>query len=69
MLERLDYEREGSTPAQVRAEFDNGLGVRVWWRDGTVERPVDDLPEGAPAWWLGDEDASSTFLDSMGVIL
>jgi hypothetical protein len=27
-----------------------------------------DIPENAPAWWHGDEDASQSFFMAMGVI-
>lgn len=75
MLERLDYQQEGTpesmklTPAQVRQGFDNELLVRTWRVPGMVEAPVDTRPAGAPAWWDSDEEASDTFLAAMGVKL
>jgi hypothetical protein len=70
MLERLDYQQEGTpdsmrlTPQQVRREFDNELQVRTWRVPGVVKAPVDDRPEGAPAWWESDEEASQSFLQA-----
>lgn len=52
------------------AEIENDLGVRYWpGAAGTApdREELDDSPR--PAWWHGDEDASSTFLREMGVVL
>lgn len=75
MLERLDYHQESKpeslrlSPEQVRSQFDNELRVPVWRITPETEAVPDTRPEGAPAWWDSDEEASSSFLSSMGVDL
>lgn len=75
MLERLDYQQDDTPeslriPAnQVRAQFDNELRVPLWRMDRDSEVIEDTRPEGAPAWWDSDEEASNSFLSSMGVNL
>lgn len=75
MLEQLDYQQEGvpesmrRTPLEIRQGFDNDLMVRTWRVPGSVEAPVDTRPEGAPAWWESDEEASQSFLVAQGVVL
>lgn len=75
MLERLDYQQEGvpesmkRTPLEIRQEFDNELQVRIWRVPGGAKAPVDTRPEGAPAWWDSDEEASQSFLAAQGVVL
>lgn len=69
MLQRLIV-RDGQTEAQARARFDADLGVSAWALPGQERRepePVQDI--GAPWWWAGAEDASQSFLASMGVTL
>jgi hypothetical protein len=53
------------------AELDSLLGVASWStpsREG-IFAPVDEIPDGAPAWWFGDEEASQSFLAAQGVQL
>lgn len=51
-------------------EFDAKLGVPSWHLfDGDVERETPQREPGAPWWWDGAEEASSSFLSSMGVTL
>jgi hypothetical protein len=67
MIDRLPYDHDD--PAKHRREFDNVMGVRDWSVPGTTRRvPRRDVPANAPAWWSGDEDASQSFLRSMGVL-
>ena len=72
MLEQLDYQQEGTpesmrlTPLQVRQGFDNELMVRTWRAPGMEQAPVDTRPEGAPAWWESDEEASQSFMAAYG---
>ena len=56
------------------AELDDALQVHLWstpfTRPATTARPpADDVPEWAPSWWKGDEEASQTFLRAQGVRL
>jgi hypothetical protein len=49
-----------------RAEMlDDPLGVEDWPRPG--REAVGEIVEGAPSWWRGEEEASASFLRSMGV--
>jgi len=64
MLERLDYQAEGTTPDQVLAAFDNEMGVRTWRTPADAAPRVDTRPAGAPAWWESDEEASQSFLSA-----
>jgi hypothetical protein len=69
MLQRLIV-HEGQTEEQARARFDHSLGVSAWaypGRDRLDIEPAQD--DGAPWWWTGPEDASQSFLASMGVTL
>jgi hypothetical protein len=69
MLQRLIV-REGQTEEQARARFDADLGVSAWALPGRDRRTVEQQPNpGAPWWWHGAEDASQSFLASMGVSL
>lgn len=50
-----------------RRTIDLTLGVASWpTPTGPRRRPV-DVPRDAPAWWLGDEEASQSFMREMGV--
>ncbi len=69
MLQRLIV-REGQTEEQARRKFDADLGVSAWALPGRDRREIEPQPDtGAPWWWHGDEDASQSFLASMGVTL
>jgi hypothetical protein len=59
--------RRGETPESARKRFDHSLMVGSWVFPGN--EPVEPRSDGAPWWWDGDEEASSTFLASMGVTL
>lgn len=50
-------------------EFDNDLGVRLWRINREQVEKEDTRDPNAPAWWVDDEEASSSFLASMGVVL
>jgi hypothetical protein len=53
-----------------RAQLDAALCVAAWPAPGIRRaRPAEPTEPGAPAWWHGDEDASQSFLDAMGVQL
>lgn len=63
-------ENDKRTDKQIRDELDNGLGVVRWITPGGGTAPEpDEQEEGAPLWWAGEEEASQSFLGSMGVIL
>ena len=49
-----------------REEIDRSLDVADW---GSRVKPRVDRPKGVPSWWQGDEEASQSFLASMGVVL
>jgi hypothetical protein len=68
MLERL-HVPEGKNPEEIRKEFDNELGVTAWATPGRPINPEKETDRSAPSWWTGEEDASQSFLSSMGVIL
>lgn len=69
MLQRLIV-RDGQTEEQARARFDAGLGVSAWALPGRERRDVEPIQDtGAPWWWVDAEDASQSFLASMGVTL
>jgi hypothetical protein len=69
MLQRLNV-REGQTEEQARARFDADLGTSAWALPGREPREAQPQTDpGAPWWWAGAEDASQSFLASMGVSL
>jgi len=57
----------------VRREVDSTLGTATWpvprydRRSQPKSVEVAEVPDGAPAWWHGDEEASQLFLREMGV--
>lgn len=53
----------------VHQEFDNSLSVSVWRVSREQEQKADTRDPSAPAWWVSDEEASDSFLASMGVVL
>lgn len=67
MLARLKYDHEH--PERARQALDSTLSVAEWRVPGATWRPsvASTRPANAPAWWHGDEDASQSFLSSMGV--
>lgn len=69
MVQRLNYEQEGRRPEDIRRELDNELGVLQWRTPFTADPETDDRPDGAPSWWVNDEEASGSFLAGMGVQL
>lgn len=71
MLQRLIV-REGQTEEAARGQFDADLGVSAWRTPGhraALAATAAPRDPAAPPWWHGDNDASSTFLESMGVTL
>ena len=69
MLQRLDV-KDGENAEDVRRKFDGDLGVGGWVIPGREEAAAQrPRIEGAPAWWVDDEEASSSFLKAQGVIL
>jgi hypothetical protein len=74
MIERLNPEGE-ETLDHAKRKLDDLFEVSAWHSPLTpqvVQRKVTaiDVPGGKPpAWWHGDEDASQSFLQSMGVNL
>lgn len=66
MISRLDYDED--RPERPRRELDQVLEVNDWRIPGLRSRPTTRRPEGAPYWWDGDEDASQSFLQAMGVV-
>jgi hypothetical protein len=69
MLTRLAV-RDNETPDRARQRFDGQLGVRNWATPTAPHKEPDQTRDPkAPWWWEGAEDASQTFLKSMGVNL
>jgi hypothetical protein len=68
MVQRLGV-RENETPDRARKRFDGQLGVRNWAMPGTERQEPEPRDPKAPWWWDSAEDASQTFLKSMGVTL
>lgn len=52
-----------------RATLDQALSVRSWALPGEQPRPVVARPRGVPDWWEGDDQASQSFLQAMGIKL
>lgn len=69
MVQRLDTSGEDRKPEQVRREFDHSLNVSRWVTPITETKPEEPRPDGAPDWWVSDEEASQSFLTNMGVAL
>lgn len=65
MIERLPADENGKTE---RPQLDNALGVTGWPTPGGARYVIEREP-GAPSWWLGEEEASQSFLASAGVVV
>lgn len=68
MVQRLPV-RENENPDRARKRFDGQLGVRNWAMPGAEPREPEPRDPKAPWWWDSAEDASQSFLQSMGVNL
>lgn len=68
MLQRVKV-REGQSAENARKTFESMLGVGGWATPGIERRTVAPRDPKAPWWWTDDEDASDSFLKSMGVTL
>jgi len=68
MTQRINV-REGQTAEAARRQFDGQLGVSSWAAPGRPMTEPEPRDAGAPWWWQGAEEASDSFLKSMGVIL
>lgn len=68
MLQRLRI-REGQSAENARKTFDDMLSVGGWTVPGSEPKQVKARDPRAPWWWTTDEDASDSFLQSMGVNL
>jgi len=68
MLRRLVV-RENQTPESARKVLDGQLGVSGWAVPAREARSVPKRDPRAPWWWESAEDASESFLKSMGVNL
>lgn len=66
MLQRLSYDERD--PSRTRRQLDQQLKTNAWRVPGTRRRRRVDVPDTAPSWWRGDEDASQTFLHAMGIV-
>jgi len=60
---------EGQTPEAAQKQFDALLSVAGWALPGASSITAVAREEGAPWWWEGEQDASESFLRSMGVTL
>jgi hypothetical protein len=68
MVQRLS-DRPNEQPGTARKRFDGELDVRAWTAPSTDPATVQPRDPKAPWWWDGAEDASQSFLNSMGVTL
>lgn len=68
MLERLVV-REGQSPDSARRQLDHALMVPGWAVPGREPRETTPRDPGAPWWWESAQEASDSFLKSMGVVL
>lgn len=68
MVQRIAV-RDNETPDRARKRFDGQLGVRAWATPGTELKEPEPRDPRAPWWWTSAEDASQSFLQSMGVTL
>jgi len=68
MLQRVRV-RDGQSAEDARRSLESVLGVAGWETPGRGRRPVAPRDPRAPWWWHSAEEASDTFLTSMGVIL
>jgi hypothetical protein len=66
MTRRLNYDEK--EPERPRREFDRRFHVADWQLLGFTSRPR-ERTDGAPSWWVDDEDSSQSFLAAMGVIV
>lgn len=64
MLQRIP-EHDGKR--NYRAELEQAFGVPLW--ASPLSRKVPQIPVEGPWWWLGEEEATDSFLSSMGVHL
>lgn len=67
MLQRLAYDEKN--PEQPRRLLDQTLQVSEWRTIGGPRKRKKDVPDNAPAWWQGDEDASQSFLAAMRIVV
>lgn len=68
MIERLEIDND--QPERPKRELDKLLDVDLWQVPGARPRRIVKVREDdAPYWWRGDEDASQSFLLSMGVVM
>jgi hypothetical protein len=68
MLQRVRT-REGQSAENARKSLDAMLAVSGWTVPGSKPRETAPRDPRAPYWWYDEEDASQSFLKSMGVNL
>lgn len=61
--------REGQSADDARRVLDSMLSVAGWAVPGSGPKRVKARDPKAPWWWVDAEDASDSFLKSMGVTL
>jgi hypothetical protein len=66
MLDRLEH--DDKDPERPRRELDRLLEIDEWHVVSRKSR-VQRREPGTPYWWRGDEDASQSFLNAMGVVV
>jgi hypothetical protein len=67
MLQRLTYDEKN--PEQPRRLLDQTLQVNEWRTVGRSRKIRKNVPDNAPSWWQGDEEASQSFLQSMRIVV
>jgi hypothetical protein len=68
MLQRVRV-RDGQSAEDARRSLEAMLGVSGWAVPGIGRRTVEARDPAAPWWWHSPEEASDSFLKSMGVVL
>lgn len=62
MLQRIDYEDEHRKPEDIRNSFDNQMAVSAWRTPIGGAVADNDRPDGAPSWWVSDEEAAGPWV-------
>ena len=68
MLQRMPV-RDGQSLEDARRVFDDQLGVSGWGTPTSAPHGVELRDPKTPWWWVDAEEASQSFLTSMGVNL
>lgn len=67
MIVRLPYPDEKENPNPRADMLDGPLEVSTWLIPGQATEEELDRDTAPPAWWRGEEEASTTFFKAMGI--